>query len=235
MTWLAGPLLGFDTETTGVNVFTDRIVTAALVSSGAEGEEVRTWLIDPGVEIPAGASAVHGITTAHARAHGRPPREALEEMSQQLYRALAAGVPVVGFNINFDLTLLEAELARHGLPTLAAQLGGPIAPVVDPLVLDRGLDRYRRGKRTLEHLCTHYGVTTGDLHDAGEDVQATLGVLRALGAKFPEISGISPAELHTWQVGKHREWAENFNEWRRSKGLEGPGATAEWPVQAAPA
>lgn len=31
MTWTDGPLLGFDTETTGVDVDHDRIVTAALV------------------------------------------------------------------------------------------------------------------------------------------------------------------------------------------------------------
>lgn len=235
MTWLEGPLVGFDTETTGVDVFTDRIVTAAIVTTGAGTEETHTWLIDPGVEIPAGAAAVHGITTDHARAHGRQPREALWEISQQLHRALAAGIPVVGFNINFDLTLLESELTRYELPTLAEQLGGPIAPVVDPLVLDRGLDRYRRGKRTLAHLCTHYGVATGDLHDASEDVRATLGVLQAMGAKYSDITTASASELHSWQATKHREWAENFNQWRQSKGLSGPGPSVEWPVQTASA
>ena len=232
MTWHGGPVLGFDTETTGVDVFSDRIVTAAAVLRGKGELETTTWLINPGVEIPAGAAAVHGITTEHAREHGRDPREALWEISQHLYRALANDIPVVGFNAAFDLTLLESELARHELPTLAAQLGRSPAPVIDPLVLDRGLDRYRRGKRTLELLCAHYGVTTGDLHDAGEDVRATLGVLDAIAGQYPEIARMELAELHAWQVGKHREWAEGFNAWRESRGMEGPGASPDWPLQA---
>src|SRR5699024_5836301 len=108
-------------ETTGVDVFSDRIVTAAAVLRGGGDHEVRTWLIDPGMEIPAGASAVHGISTEHAREHGSDPRDALVEISDHLHEALVGGVPVVGFNVSFDLTLLESELARHGLPTLAAR------------------------------------------------------------------------------------------------------------------
>lgn len=235
MSWFTGPLLGFDTETTGVDVFSDRIVTAATVLTGPDGEDATSWLIDPGVEIPAGASAVHGISTEYAREHGREPRAALEEVSAQLLEAMSNGVPVVGFNVAFDLTLLEAELTRHGLPTLGERLGRPIAPVIDPLVLDRGVDRYRRGKRTLAHLCEHYGVVTGDLHDAGEDVRATLGVLRAMGAQYEDLPAMALEDLHAWQVTKHREWAENFNSWRQSRGMTGPGPSLEWPVQTSPA
>lgn len=231
MTWFSGPVVGFDTETTGVDVHADRIVSAAVITRTDGADETATWLIDPGVEIPAGAAAVHGITTEHAREHGRPPREALAEISQRLFTALDAGIPLVGFNVAFDLTLLEAELARYDLPTLTSRLVGPIAPIIDPLVLDRGMDRYRRGKRTLTHITAHYGVATGDLHDAGEDVRATLGVLEAIAAKYPEITEMPLTELHTWQAAKHREWAENFNAWRESKGMTGPGPSPEWPVQ----
>ena len=61
----------FDLETTGVDVTTDRIVTAHVGLLGPDGVALRSqsWLADPGVEIPEGATAVHGITTAHARAH----------------------------------------------------------------------------------------------------------------------------------------------------------------------
>ncbi len=233
MNWMTGPLLGFDTETTGINVFTDRIVTAATVLVGAGEPQTTTWLIDPGVEIPAAASAVHGITTEHARAHGRAPAQALAEIANHVYAALAAGTPLVGFNVAFDLTLLESELARHGLPTLQQRLGRPLTPVIDPLVIDRGLDRYRRGKRTLEHIAAHYGVTTGDLHDASEDVRVTLGVLQAMCVKYPEITRQELSELHAWQATKHREWAEGFNAWRESRGMSGPGASPQWPLQTA--
>ena len=122
--WPFGPLLGFDTETTGVNPSRDRLVTAALVRRterpvfGDRQQSVTTWLADPGVEIPEAASAVHGVTTERARAEGRPVAEVLAEVSDQLVTAMAAGTPVVAFNASYDLTLMEAELTRHGLPTM---------------------------------------------------------------------------------------------------------------------
>ncbi|MGO1568436.1 MAG: exonuclease domain-containing protein, partial [Brachybacterium sp.] len=111
--WTDAPLLGFDTETTGTNVATDRIVTVALVHSvgpGRANETVATWLIDPEVEIPEPAQRVHGISTEHARAHGMNAAEALDEVATLIAEALAKDVPLVAFNISFDLAILENEL-----------------------------------------------------------------------------------------------------------------------------
>ena len=106
----------------------DRIVTAALITRTGAGEPtVRTWLIDPGMPIPA-AARVHGITTEHAQAYGMQPADALAEIADVLASALAAGIPVVGFNVQYDLTILEAELARHGLPTLPSGSAATCAP-----------------------------------------------------------------------------------------------------------
>ena len=234
MSWIDGPLLGFDTETTGVDPLRDRIITVALVHRDASGTRPETWLVDPGVEIPAAASAVHGITTEHARAHGRRPVEVLEEVATELAKAFSAGTPVVAFNACYDLTLVEAELRRHGLPTVADRVGGPLAPVIDPLVLDREHDRYRKGKRTLGVMCELYGVTPADggLHSADVDVVATLDVLAALVARFPAIGRTDLESLHAAQVAGHRRWAQRFNEWRAGKGFEGPGASLEWPTMA---
>jgi DNA polymerase-3 subunit epsilon len=230
--WTSGPLLGFDTETTGVDVHTDRIVTAAVVVRTPDGTEVLTWLIDPGVEIPQEAAEIHGVTTEHARAHGRPPREALEEIAAALARHARAGVPVVAYNAAFDLTLLDAELERHGLPTLPDRLGRPVAPVLDPLVIDRWQDRYRRGKRRLGDLVDLYGIVgEGDLHSADVDVLATLDVLDAQVLRFPDLRSIALDALHLAQRDAHRRWAENFNAWREQEGLPGPGASTAWPAE----
>ncbi|PZR54913.1 DNA polymerase III subunit epsilon [Xylanimonas oleitrophica] len=235
--WAEGPLVGFDTETTGVDVTRDRIVTAAVVLRvPGVSTHVRTWLVDPGVEIPAEAAAIHGVTTEHARAHGQAPAEALEEIAAELAGHLREGVPVVAYNAAFDLSLLDAELARHGLPTLPERLGRAVGPVLDPLVLDRWLDRYRPGKRRLGDLVTHYGVQgTGDLHSADVDVLATLDVLDALVRRHEDVALMSLEQLHLAQVGAHRDWATSFNDWRARKGLEGPGASTAWPVEPAPA
>ena len=232
-TWIHRPLLGFDTETTGVDVTGDRIVTAALVlRTPGVGTEVRTWLMDPGIEIPQEAAAIHGISTEHARAHGVAPLEALEEIAAELAVHLADGVPVVAYNAAFDLSLLDAELVRNGLKTLPQRLGRPVEPVVDPLVIDRWLDRYRKGKRRLGDLSQWYGVTSdGDLHTAEIDVLATLDVLEALTRRFPQLQRMSLTELHQQQIGAHRQWAVSFNEWRRTQGLDGPGPSGAWPVQ----
>ncbi len=230
MSWTDGPLLGFDTETTGVDVTRDRIVTAAVVLRDGAQTSVRTWLLDPGVEIPAAATAIHGITTAHARAHGAPPAVALDEIAHALTAALAVGTPVVAFNASFDLSLLEGELRRHGLRSLADRLGATVSPVIDPLVLDRSEARYRRGKRTLADLCGVYRVAdAGHLHTADVDVVATLDVLAAIVDAYPHLRGLTPTALHAYQVAAHRAWAEDFNAWRATRGMTGPSAELTWP------
>ncbi len=75
MSWHREALVGFDLETTGTEPLEARIVTAAVVGvDGRDGEPVRqrTWLADPGIRIPAQASAIHGISSERAAAEGRP-------------------------------------------------------------------------------------------------------------------------------------------------------------------
>ena len=230
--WAQGAFLGFDTETTGVSTSEDRIVTAALVlRDPATGTTVDTWLIDPGIEIPQGASDVHGISTAHAREFGVVPAGALEEIAVRLAEAFTAGIPVVAFNATFDVSILESELARNGLPTLRERLGRDLVGVIDPLVLDRAVDRYRKGKRKLIDMCGVYGLDGDlDLHTAEVDVLATLDVLAAILTRYPDLAAMSLPELHAYQLAAHRTWATGFNQWRERQGLEGPGAGEAWLV-----
>lgn len=231
--WIDAPLLGFDTETTGTDVTSDRIVTVALVHSvgpGRENETVATWLIDPEMDIPEPAQRVHGISTEHARAHGMRAAEALDEVATMIADALAKDIPLVAFNISFDLSILENELTRLGLPTLTQRLGHDIAPVIDGLVIDRGVDRYRKGKRTLTDVLAHFGIEQdGRLHTADVDVSATLDVVRAIAAKYPKVAGSALEELHREQTGWHRRWAEGMNEWLTKKGKT-PDVSTTWPL-----
>ena len=84
--WHRGRLVAFDLETTGVDVETARIVTAAVVriDVAARTSHPTEWLVDPGIEIPAEASAIHGVTTERARAEGVDPRVAVAEIHHVL-------------------------------------------------------------------------------------------------------------------------------------------------------
>src|SRR5699024_6021130 len=140
----------------------------------------RTWLVDPGIEIPASAADVHGISTEHARAHGTPAATAVPQIIAALGEAFEAGLPLVVFNAAYDLTLVAAAARRHDLPPVTAMPGWRRACIIDPLVLDRGVDRYRRGKRTLQVMAEHYRVQARDAHSAGGDAVAACDLARAI-------------------------------------------------------
>lgn len=90
-TWADDPMSPFDIESTGVDTETARIVTASVVTIVGSTPRVRSWLVDPGVDIPAEATAVHGITTEHARSHGVKASYAVAEIREALSDALYEG------------------------------------------------------------------------------------------------------------------------------------------------
>ena len=235
--WTDLPWLGFDTETTGIHPSKDRLVTAAVVlrRGGArpyEDDLVRTWLADPGVDIPERATQVHGITTEYARTNGHPIGEVLDQVAATLVDHWSRGYPVVAFNATYDISLMEAELSRHGLATLTQRLGCSPAPVIDPLVIDRKLDRFRKGKKTLVSMAPAYGVTAEEnAHTAEVDVAMTLDVLGGMARKHAEhIGDLSAPELHQWQVKAHIEWADDFEAFLHKQGKDSRISRA-WPVE----
>jgi len=111
MSWHAGRLAAFDIETTGTDTENDRIVTASVSLVGGGIDIVsRNWLVDPGVPIPAEATAVHHITTERARSEGRPAAEAVQEITLVLAEQLAQEIPIIAFNARFDLTILDRDV-----------------------------------------------------------------------------------------------------------------------------
>ncbi|MGW4701554.1 exonuclease domain-containing protein [Streptomyces sp. NPDC004285] len=236
MAWHGDTLVGFDLETTGTEPLEARIVTASIVEVDGSGQVVRRrdWLADPGIRIPEQASAIHGISTERAAAEGRPVREVADEIAKTLAAYWEDGVPVVAYNASFDLTLLAAELRRHGLPSLEERLGGTaIGPVVDPYTIDRALDRYRRGKRTLEAVCGEYGVVLEAAHQAAADALAAVRVAVAIAERHPGVAVLDPAELHERQIGWYRAWAENFQDFLRRKGDAEAVVDSTWPLRPA--
>jgi DNA polymerase-3 subunit epsilon len=212
--WSQRRLLGFDLETTGVDRFADRPVSAALVETvGQVAVTKRYRLVDPGVPVPAEAAAVHGITTEQAVC-GTPLEQAVRMLHTELTRAAADGIVVVGMNLAYDLTMLDVWCRR----LLDATVTALDLLVADVLVIDRHFDRYRRGSRRLADLAGHHGVELVQAHDALADVEAAIAVLHAQVVAYPELGAMDPRELTRCQVRWHREWAANFSAHRRRSG-----------------
>jgi DNA polymerase III subunit epsilon len=237
MNWAEGPLAGFDLETTGTDVESDRIVTACYAVQPSPDADVaaETILADPGVEIPAEASDVHGITTEQARAEGIKAREAAEWVLLRLPGVPFDPMPLVVYNAPFDITIAEREARRHGLfPAMidGGPSGWPFLPdvwVIDPLVLDKQLDRYRRGSRKLIDTCRHYGITLDDAHNAEADTIAAIRLARAIARAYPQIAQMSLKELHDFQVKAKAEQSASFQDYLRRKGSD-EVVDGSWPM-----
>lgn len=227
--WHLGPLAAYDCETTGTDVESTRIVTAAVIVRGGGREpETLSWLVNPGMEIPAEAVAVHGITTERARAHGMDPAKAAEEISRKLASLMPDGLPLVIFNAPFDLTVLDRETRRYQLAPFGGALEG--AAVIDPFVLDKHLDPYRKGSRKLKAVCAHYGVKLDGAHDASADAIAAARVAWRIAQRYPEIAGMPLAELHELQVKARAEQAASLQEYFRRQG-KSEVVDGSWPLK----
>lgn len=224
MTWLQGLILALDTETTGVNPDADRVVTVCVGRSERPGDwtVVESALVNPGVPIPDGATAVHGITTEKATAEGADPAEALHLVRKWLQAAADNEVPVVLHNAIYDLTLLDAEFRRH--------LDKPMPDglvVVDTLVLFRRFD-HSTGSRTLEQLAHRNGIRF-PAHDAEADALTALRLLHIL-AGDNDLLPLVP--LHALQE-RQRVWSEAQQQaayWRRRGNGHNPDPDIRpWP------
>jgi DNA polymerase-3 subunit epsilon len=236
--WQTMPMLAFDVETTGVDVWSDRIVTACVVEFH-EGQRPKssTWLINPGIDIPAEAAEIHGITTEHAREHGQDPAAALFEVSGQLALWMGHGFPVVAYNAPYDFTMLEAENRRHGLPTLVERLDPlPIGPIIDPLVIDKHVEKFRKGKRQLPVTAKYYGVPLDNAHSADADAAAAVGVARAVLTKHArQFDGLTLGGLHQAQTLWRAEQMTSLRRHFDRQGTEHDGCDGSWPVLPVPA
>ena len=218
--WSHQTLLSFDLETTGLDPGEDRIVQAAVVLIAADGSVAdESWdgIVNPGVPIPEAASNIHGITNERAQREGLAPVEALRRIARLINDAASDGIPLVIYNAPFDWPFVLAEARRHGVP-----LGRP--DIIDPLVMDRGLDRYRRGSRKLDAVAAHYGQALAQAHAARADAIAAAAVARALAQRYPEVGNISPGELQSLQARWCAEHAESLSR-HLGKPID-PG----WPV-----
>ena len=218
--WARRPVLVLDTESTGVDVETAEI---ALISVGVMdlASPLRTKIETEylAVEMPAEAGAVNGLTTDILRERARPGLSSAEVLSihaELIADHLSRGLPVIAANAPYDFTVLDRDCRRHGVATVGARLDvvwEHIGPVIDPIVLDKRVEKYRRrvsetqGARCLKTLCQVHGCGWDDelAHTSGYDALQAGRVVAAIVAKYPLIRNYSLSQLHRAQVGWYEQ------------------------------
>ena len=167
------PLAFIDVETTGLSPHSDRIVELSILKIHPDGaEEYKSHRINPGVMIPAEATAVHGITDADVA--GEP---AFQQYARSI-RDFLDGCDISGFNvITFDLPFLEAELERVGV-----DFSREGCQLVDSMVIYHQKEPREPGKsRNLKAAYLKYcGKELEDAHGAEKDATASAEVLDAI-------------------------------------------------------
>ena len=222
----------FDTETTGLDLKESRIVTAALHLINSSGELLdggRDWLINPGIPIPPESSRVHKVFDADV-VNAQDSKSGVTEIIAAIQDCFDKGIPVVAYNAPYDFTILHYEAKRHGLEPLRFGF------VIDPLVIDKTVDKYRKGKRTLESAAERYGVPLENAHTASDDAIAAghvgLAILRYFMAQQKPVVAFpsSLEELHNLQAKWADEIEQSYAAWRKQ---ERPDYVPQfgWPVR----
>lgn len=219
-------VLSFDLETTSANPLEARIVTSALVRIDSSGAKPYEMLADPGVEIPKAAAEIHGISTEYAREHGRPHEDVLKETVDTIYKAWEDGLTLIVYNAAYDLTVLR-------------QLTGDFVvkgPVYDPFVIDKCLDPWRKGKRTLSDLCEHYGVRIDNAHEATSDALAAARIAWVQAKKrfVSDLDEKSLNDLMVFQAVEYHKFQSSFAQYLAGKGEDATRVNTSWPLQPIP-
>lgn len=176
------PVTILDTETTGLNVAKDRVVSVgALLYRGAipESTPPLDLLVHPGIPIPKRATAIHGI--GNSRVAYAPPFALLWPGIQGSWHRRA----LLGHNIAFDLAILRHEAERARLPFF------PPSAVLDIGLLYAGV-RPRKAHITLEAMAHDLGVEIVGRHDALGDAKAAAEIWVRL---LPALGRIGVATL----------------------------------------
>lgn len=231
--WWDSILAGLDLETTGVDGRQDAIVQVSFqLHHPKHGTVMRyTSLVNPGVPIL--NSAMHGVTDEMVKdAPGEP--SVVVYLLSLIRWAADAKVPIVAQNARFDFTFTHHRSVAVNAPETIA-IPWRSLRVIDPLVMDKAWDKYRKGSRQLNALADHYGVKyDGALHNAEVDTELAMGVARAIGRKHsPDIPS---DELHNLQMVWADEQAVSLAEYWRYRGdPRYHDVKTGWPLERGPA
>lgn len=198
------PLVLFDLEATGIDPAKDRIVEISLLKVHPDGtEESKNWRLNPGIPIPAEASAIHGILDSDVA-----DAPFFADVAEELFEWLQE-VDLGGYNSNrFDIPMLVEEFLRVGLelPENRHQ--------VDVMRIFMVME-----KRTLEAAYRFYcGKTLDNAHAAEADTRATWEVLQAQLERYPDE--LEPGVEFLDRMGEDEDFVDNGRRMIYHNGVE---------------
>lgn len=239
-------LLAFDTETTAPDPNEARLVTVFagyIASDGTLLDSIDLLVrpIDPDgttFEIPAGSTEVHGVTTDQALNDPRSimPTTALSKLAA--FFASYPDVPIATQNGVYDYTVIERETRRHFGDQAAAEFASFLSSreIYDSLVIDKALDKYRKGSRKLVDLARHYGIpfTEEEAHTASFDAITAARIAQKQIAD-PSFGGMDRAARQSQQARWKKEQAQSLQAYLRSPKAgpkRDPNAIVDgfWPI-----
>lgn len=217
--WHKRKMIAFDLETTNTDVEEARIVTASVIEFygdvfNPDKRVVREWIVNPGIEIPAVSTSIHGYTTEQVQQEGISPQQAITELVTILRAEMRAGHAVVGYNLSYDFTVLHREALRYDLDYIKDEE----IVIVDPSVIDNAWDKYRKGKRRLTDVASVYGVPPFDAHNSSADCIATAQIAYRMAEIYISDIKVPVETLMSWQRIWRKRWAEEKYAYLSSQG-----------------
>ncbi len=168
------PLIFFDLETTGLDMKNDRIIELAFIKWTPHGDVLeRERRFNPGIPIPAAATAVHGISDEDV-ANEIPFCRTAKSLAEML-----SGCDLAGFNVRrFDIPMLQVEFARCDVDF---SLEGR-------RVIDVQNIFHREERRDLSAAARFYlGREHEEAHEALGDIRTTAAVLGGQLERYPHL------------------------------------------------
>jgi DNA polymerase-3 subunit epsilon len=157
-----------DLETTGGSPIDDGITEVAAVKvRGGECLGTFATLVNPGTRIPTAITYLTGITQAMVL-----PAPRIEHVLPS-FLDFAAGTVLVGHNVRFDRSFLDAALGRHGYSRLPQR-------TIDTCALSRRLFTDEVPNHKLGTLAERLRLPHRPTHRALDDVLATVDLLHLL-------------------------------------------------------
>ncbi len=191
----------FDCETTGTDRVNDQIIELCVQFGLDEAARSQTWRIKPTCAIHPGAQAVHGISMAEL-----VDCPSFSEVADAIAAVFLETDVIVGYNLAFDIDMLQAAYARAGRP--GPDFGGK--QIVDAFRLWQQCE-----PRSLQHAHQRFvGNGFASAHSASADVAATgrvlSGMIRAFeleGRDWTDIANVCDPGRASW-VGpsRHLRW-----------------------------